>query len=147
MQIFSDDWLTMDWVSAEGFRTKHPANVYTERYWSGWIDLPAEQYEICGPSGEGCLRLCPPRGIGNLSHYFWYYQLFSLDDERRAKMLKKTVYPVSVVLPQRFVYVGKLYQRGLDMNLHHNQICGMDLNLSALRNFSGIKPQSMLGEI
>lgn len=62
-------------------------------------------------------------------------------------MLKKTVYPVSVVLPQRFVYVGKLYQRGLDMSLHHNQICGMDLNLSALRNFSGIKPQSMLGEI
>lgn len=53
-------------------------------------------------------------------------------------MLGKTVYPVSAVLPQRFAYVGKLYQRGLDMNLHHNQICGMDLILSAPRDVSGI---------
>lgn len=60
-------------------------------------------------------------------------------------MLEKMVCPVSVVLPQRFVYVGKLCQRGLNMNLHHNHICGMDVSLSAPRDLSGLKPQSMLG--
>lgn len=60
-------------------------------------------------------------------------------------MLERTVYPISEVLSQRFVYVGKLYQRGLNMNLHHNRICGVDLSMSAPRDLSGIKPQSMPG--
>lgn len=70
-----------------------------------------------------------------------YYLLFSLDDERKAKMLEKTVYLISAIFSQRFAYVGKLYRRGLNMNLHHNHICGMDLSLSAPRDLSGIKPQ------
>lgn len=144
MQNFSDDWLTMDWVSAEGFRTKHTASVYTERYWSGLI---AEQNEICGASGEGCLRLCPPRGIGNLSYYFGTICSFHWMMKEELKCWRRQIYPVSAVLPQRCVYVGKLYQRWLNMNLHHSQICGMDLSLSAPTDLSGIKPQSMLGEI
>lgn len=61
--VAGSQWTSICWG------TKHTANVYTECYWSGLIDLLAEQNEICGPSGEGYFRLCPPRGIGNLSHY------------------------------------------------------------------------------
>ena len=66
-------------------------------------------------SGEGCFRLCSPRGIGNLGPYFGILTaLFTVrvKDKRKAEMLEKTVYPMSdLKFPLKDLFMWENYAK------------------------------------